>query len=291
MLANPSNISDANVHHLQYHAPDVIRGVFKGVGQIYFQEDVRAGVLILVGIFICSPIASVACLLGSSISTLTAIALGVAAQPIYDGLWGYNGSLTAIALGGMFFVPFGSAWWFHTVAGVVATCVATGAVQGVLAPLGLPALTFPFVLISWCFCLAGQVFGGLYTVELAAISTPEDHRKRLLLIRALTSKFSEIAAVGSNLEINTSDDLATVEAILVPVLMCFFASHGDVQSMRGALVKGGDINAADDNGRTPLHLAAVRYSPLPISHPYVATSVTEPELHRWIGQRSDVRVR
>ena len=99
-----------------------------------------------------------------------------AQQPVYDGLWGYNGCLTAIALGGMFFVPYGVGWCSHAVSGVIATCVVSGAVQGVMAPLGLPVFTFPFVLTSWIFCLSGQGFEGLYSIELAAISIPEEHR-------------------------------------------------------------------------------------------------------------------
>lgn len=69
---------------------------------------------------------------------------------------GYNGCLTAVALGGMFFVPYGRGWVFHAMSGVVGTTIATGAVQAIFAPLGLPVLTFPFVLMSWVFCLSGR---------------------------------------------------------------------------------------------------------------------------------------
>ena len=62
---------------LQYDAVQVLSGVLKGVGQIYFQKDVTAGVLILIGIFLCSPISSVACLLGSITATMVALGLGV----------------------------------------------------------------------------------------------------------------------------------------------------------------------------------------------------------------------
>ena len=65
----------------------VFLGVVKGVGQIYFQADVAAGILILFGMALCSPIAAVACLLGSFCSSMVALALGVPAQPIYDGIW------------------------------------------------------------------------------------------------------------------------------------------------------------------------------------------------------------
>ena len=68
LLENPN--STVGIQMLKYHAPDVIRGVLKGVSQIFLQADVACGVLILVGIFISSPISAIACLFGSLLSTL-----------------------------------------------------------------------------------------------------------------------------------------------------------------------------------------------------------------------------
>jgi urea transporter len=163
-----------------YNPADVVEGVFKGVAQIFFQPHTGCGVLILIGMLLCSPTSSALCLLGSATSTATAVALGANAAAVYEGIWGYNGALTAIALGGMFFAPVNFSVWGNTMAGCVATTIFTAAVRAALCPFGLPALTFPFNFTSWIFCLAGKNMSGLFTVELGALSFPEDHRRRLL---------------------------------------------------------------------------------------------------------------
>jgi ankyrin repeat protein len=44
--------------------------------------------------------------------------------------------------------------------------------------------------------------------------------------------------------------------MLVPVLLCWYSSLGDINNIKKILNNGGDINSCDYDGRTALHLAA-----------------------------------
>lgn len=54
----------------------------------------------------------------------------------------------------------------------------------------------------------------------------------------------------------SSEDLDAVESALVPVLLCSGASLGDLETLTQLLNSGADVNCADYDGRTALHLAA-----------------------------------
>jgi len=141
-----------------------------------------AGVIILVGMAVCSPISAGFALLGSVISTLTALGLGASSTSVYMGLWGYSAVLSSIAVGGMFFVANSLSLFIYAILASIFTAIIHGAIASLLTPFGLPALTFPFNLVAWIWCLAGNSMGGLFPVEITAISLPEDHIKRVKLI-------------------------------------------------------------------------------------------------------------
>lgn len=110
----------------------------------------------LIGMAICSPISAGFALLGSVVSTLTALGLGASSSSVYMGLWGYSASLSSIAIGGMFFVVNSYKTVCYAILAAVYSAIMHGAVGSFLAPFGLPALTLPFVLVSWFWCLAGN---------------------------------------------------------------------------------------------------------------------------------------
>ena len=60
--------------------------------------------------------------------------------------------LTAIGLGSTFYRP-GWRVLLYAFLGTVFTVVAQGALNVALAPLGIPTLTFPFVIAAWLFLL------------------------------------------------------------------------------------------------------------------------------------------
>ena len=52
----------------------------------------------------CSRIAAIFALVGSTVGMLTGLALGANGVAIYNGLWGFNSFDAALAVGGVFFV-------------------------------------------------------------------------------------------------------------------------------------------------------------------------------------------
>lgn len=99
------------VREVPYSTSEVPLGAIRGIGQIFLQSDVAASALIVGGMWFCSPIAAFMAVFGSTVSTLGAVMVGANRPAIEAGLFGYNGALCAIAIGGMFFVPKGRAIW------------------------------------------------------------------------------------------------------------------------------------------------------------------------------------
>ncbi len=83
--------------------------------------------------------------------------MGAAEPAIRSGAFGFNSVLTAIALGSGFFVLNPASAAYGTLA-VVATAIAFAAISTALEPLGMPALTSPFVLVVWLFLLASPLY-------------------------------------------------------------------------------------------------------------------------------------
>ncbi len=139
----------------------VADGLFNGVAQVFFQQNVVTGAVLTLGLLVSSWRAGVAALGGSMLGVLVAWGLGAAEPAIAAGIFGFNGVLVAVALGSGRFAP---GW--HAVAYVVlATVVAplmTAAVTAAAQPFGLPGLTLPFVLVTWLFLWAAPAFPVLH---------------------------------------------------------------------------------------------------------------------------------
>ncbi|MCC6349463.1 MAG: urea transporter [Candidatus Eisenbacteria bacterium] len=131
-------------------AATVGTGLLTGLSQVFFQGNAITGVLFAVGLFLSSRSAGVAALLGSLAGLLTAWVLGAAEPAIRSGAFGFNSVLAAIALAG----GFGPASTSYAALGAIASAVLFAALSAALAPLGMPALTSPFVLVVWLFLLA-----------------------------------------------------------------------------------------------------------------------------------------
>lgn len=159
-------------------------GSIRGVGQVYLANSIASGVLVLIGIFICSRIQGFAAFFGSIIGAGVAAFVGSSASAIENGMYGFNPSLTMSAML-MFYVPsFGS-----TSIGILASVI-TVFIQLALAtslePCGLPFMTLPFCFAALAFIVIQGTTSNVISVPLSSMTTPEDHLER---VRRLSSGF------------------------------------------------------------------------------------------------------
>ncbi len=172
-------------------------GSIRGVGQVFLANNVISGVLVLVGIMLCSRVSAVAAFVGSLIGAAAAALVGVDAASIEDGLYGFNSSLTATAMV-MFYVPSLGSVAFGIVASVVTVFVQL-ALDETLKVHGLPFMTLPFCLAALAFIVIQGTTSNVISVPLSSMTTPEDHLKRVerlsagfdLLFRAIRSSSYE----------------------------------------------------------------------------------------------------
>jgi urea transporter len=125
--------------------PDALDTILRSAGAIVFAPCHVAGLAVLAALLVSSRIALALAILG--IAVAHAMAAAVAAPSAAILLMSYNGALTAIAIGAVFFVPGRAA----LVAGALAAALAAWATVGVaalFAPVGAPVLAWPFVMIT-----------------------------------------------------------------------------------------------------------------------------------------------
>lgn len=130
--------------------------LLRGVSQIMFQNNPLTGALFLAGIFYNSVTFGLYALLGVSVSTLTAIAMGVQRDLWRAGLFGFNGTLVGIALA--FFLEPSGAVAAYVIVGAALSTVIMAALLHLLSGRGVPALTAPFVLATWFLLFASFSF-------------------------------------------------------------------------------------------------------------------------------------
>jgi urea transporter len=156
-------------------AANLAHGFFRGVGEVMFEDNLVTGVIFLVAIAINSRISAAFAALGSAVGLLTALALGGEGFTAYHGLYGFNAVLCAIAIGGLFFVLT----WRSAIYALLAAAfsvIAFAAIAVLLSPIGMPALTAPFVLTTWLFLWPKASFRALTPIALADITTAENIR-------------------------------------------------------------------------------------------------------------------
>jgi len=138
-----------------FHLIDLIQGVLQSISQVFLKSSGPAALLLLAGLAVNSPAAAIFALAGALLAVLTAHLFGAESDLITGGLLGFSPVLTAIALGTVFYQP---SWRVavYTAFATVFTVIAQSALNVALTPFAIPALTAPFVLVTWLFLLPRQ---------------------------------------------------------------------------------------------------------------------------------------
>lgn len=138
-------------------AGDYLKGVLLGISQVFLKGSGISALLFLAGLAVSSIPAALFALGGSLIAVIVAHLFGAESDLVLGGLLGFSPVLTAVALGTVFHQPNGRVA-LYAAFGAVFTVVAQAALNAALAPIGIPALTAPFVLVTWMFMLPRQTF-------------------------------------------------------------------------------------------------------------------------------------
>ncbi|MCQ2001206.1 urea transporter [Arthrobacter sp. zg-Y108] len=121
------------------------------MSEVVLINNVWSGALILLGLFVASWKVGLAGLLGSVVGSLCALAMGESLTETANGLAGYSGVLTAIALA-VVFLRSSTLSWVLAVVGTVVTAVMTV----IMHDFSAPTYTWPYILTTWVFLVIAQ---------------------------------------------------------------------------------------------------------------------------------------
>ncbi len=132
-------------------------GVLLSISQVFLKASSVAALLLLAGLAVSSAWAAIFALGGAILAVATAHLFGAESDLIVGGLLGFSPVLTAIALGATFNRPSLRIAGYAAL-GTIFTVVAQVALNVALRPFAIPALTAPFILVSWMFLLPRHTF-------------------------------------------------------------------------------------------------------------------------------------
>jgi urea transporter len=134
--------------------PAPVLVVFRGIGQVFFQENALTGALFTLGIAVSSPLMAVGAVVGSVIGAATARVLKFDESEVRAGIYGFNSALVGIAT--LFFFRPGAVSFVLLVIGCVAAAAATWLARRYVP---FPTYTAPFVVTTWVLFFLGLALG------------------------------------------------------------------------------------------------------------------------------------
>lgn len=117
----------------------------KGISQVILLENAVTGAIILLAIMLSSFSLGVIALLSSMLGTLLGKFGGADEDIIDQGLFGFNSVLTGMAL---FLFLTGPSHWIFSLLGALLAAIVTASLMHVFKKMGIPVLTFPFIILT-----------------------------------------------------------------------------------------------------------------------------------------------
>jgi urea transporter len=145
---------------------DLVHGMLLSISQVFLKGSVVAALLLIAGLAVNSLAAAAFAVAAAVLAVLTAHLFGAESELITGGLLGFSPVLTAIALGTVFYQP-SLRVVVYTALATAFTVIVQAALNVALTPFAIPALTAPFVLVTWIFLLPRQCLAPTTTVSAA----------------------------------------------------------------------------------------------------------------------------
>eukprot|EP00062_Callorhinchus_milii_P012233 gi/632959044/ref/XP_007895391.1/ PREDICTED: urea transporter 1-like [Callorhinchus milii] len=170
----PTNVTAPELNVLM-----LLRAIPIGAGQIYGCDNFWPSVIILMAVFLSSPILCAHVIVGSAVGIAAGLSLGVPFELLYNGLATFNGVLACMTIGGLFYVL---TWQTHLLAIACAffSSYSDQAFRNVLAMVGLPAASWASTLTITLFLLGKNKQPKMYKLPISTVSYPEESRKLYL---------------------------------------------------------------------------------------------------------------
>jgi len=244
----------------------LLQGLPRGFGQVFFCSKLLSGAVVLLAVAVASPLAALVGLAGALVAGLTGLGLGAPAAEVAQGLWSFDGVLTAIAVAGVFY-PLNR---LSLVAGLAGAALCSllmvplgtlllAVTAGPLPLLSLPLLTLPFVVATALALLLLKAWvPALIPVGLHSILTPEEHRRRYDVARQLLGDFRRQlrAALAGDRYPSLLAQAEPTEAAALEDLFVGLDRDGDGRLSVAELAQGLGVSASGAGGGTEA-LAAV----------------------------------
>ncbi|MFE2866307.1 urea transporter [Embleya sp. NPDC059259] len=149
-------------------ASTALLAFIRGFGQVDLQPAVATGVLFLAALWVADWTVGLFAVIGTAVSTATAAVLGVDRGAIAQGLHGYSGCLTGIAL--VTYLGNHPSTYLLAVLGAILCPLLGAALTTLLGPYGLTPLTAPFCLVSGVMVLGAPSFDRIWHGSPAALA-------------------------------------------------------------------------------------------------------------------------
>lgn len=168
---------------------DAVKTVFRGVGQVFFQENALTGACFTLGIALSSPPMAVAAVAGSAIGAVTARALNFDRSGLLAGVYGFNSALVGIATL-FFFEPAAASITLLVLGCIVATLLARLAQRRI----PFPTYTLAFIVTTWVLYFLGMA---LDLPEVETVAGPQSDSLLAAIVRGVGQvKFQANAGTG-----------------------------------------------------------------------------------------------
>jgi urea transporter len=131
--------------------PLPVRTLFRGIGQVFFQDNAITGILFALGIALSSLPMAIGAIVGSAIGSGLAWGLKFDKSELTAGIYGFNATLVGIAT--LFFFEVSGVSIAMLVGGCVAATLLTWLMRGYLP---FPTYTSPFIVVTWVLYLLGK---------------------------------------------------------------------------------------------------------------------------------------
>ncbi|XP_043952119.1 urea transporter 1-like [Gambusia affinis] len=177
----------------------LLDGILRGTAQVMFVSNPVSGLFILTGLFLQNPWWALNSLLGTFVSTVSALLLRQNREAIFAGLHGYNGTLV-----GMLMAAFSSKgnwyWWllFPNVFMSMLCPVVSSALSSILSKWDLPIFTLPFNILIYLHIAATGATHPYF---------PEACTKSHYIH---TFEFSQVVCIIRKIHLHHSDSLANL---------------------------------------------------------------------------------